>query len=90
MNSIIVSCYDIIMKIVRTMMLRGGMDASGYVAHEAEVSFLGELDFSDEEIYFLDRIRYFRNGILYYGKRFDKEYADKVLKFLGKVKRVLK
>jgi hypothetical protein len=33
----------------------------------------------------MNSLRYFRNGILYYGERFDAEYAKKVLGFLEKV-----
>ena len=33
---------------------------------------------------FTNDLRYFRNGILYYGKSFDKEYGEKVLDFLNK------
>ncbi|MBT4434019.1 hypothetical protein HOD05_02260, partial [Candidatus Woesearchaeota archaeon] len=43
----------------------------------------------DSEIDFADQLRYFRNGILYYGKTFDEEYAHKVIDFLEKVYLVL-
>ena len=89
-NDIIENSYDVIIGLIRAKMLSEGFSASGFSAHEAEVSFLGELDFLGEEILFLNQLRYFRNGMLYYGKRFDKEYAEKVLGFLKKVRVVLK
>ncbi len=63
-------------------MLVDGYKAVGFSAHEAEVSYLSKLEFSESEIVFMDEIRYSRNSILYYGKKFDKDYAEKVLKFL--------
>ncbi len=64
-------------------MLIDGFGTSGKGAHEAEVSYLRKIGFKDQEVEFADRLRYFRNGILYYGKNYDKEYAEKVLKFLN-------
>jgi len=81
-NDIIEGCHDIILGIIRAKMLLKGFSASGNSAHESEVSFLGELSFTEQEIEFVNRLRYFRNGILYYGKMFDKEYAKKVFDFL--------
>jgi len=89
-NDVIESCHDIIMNLIRVKMFREGFFASGFSAHEAEVSFLEKFDFSGEEIYFVDKLRYFRNGMLYYGKKFDKEYAMRVLSFLEKVQEKLK
>ena len=33
----------------------------------------------------MTQLRYFRNGILYYGKTFDSEYAEKVIDFTKKI-----
>ena len=85
-NSIIVNCYDIIMKIIRALMLRDGMDASGYGAHEAEVVYLGEIGFSRADVEFANQLRYFRNGIEYYGKSFSVEFAKHVVDFVKKLK----
>jgi len=63
-------------------MLTDGYKASGPAAHEAEVSYMIKLGFSESDAEFMDEIRYSRNGIFYYGKRFDSEYAKKVLSFL--------
>ena len=84
-NSIIKDCYDIIMELVRAKMLLDGYNASGFGAHEAEISYLRVLGFSENDIQFADQLRFFRNGILYYGTILDKEYADKVLKFINKI-----
>ncbi len=88
-NSIIKDCYDIMMELIRAKMLIKGYKSSGLYAHEAEVSYSKELGFSDIEISFLNELRYFRNGITYYGKILDKEYAEKVLEFLNKVRKKL-
>ena len=89
-NDIIENCCDIILSLIRSKMFLKGFSASGSGAHEAEVSFLKKLEFNEQQIEFINSLRYFRNGILYYGKRFDKEYAKKVVKFLKQVKVKLK
>ena len=57
----------------------------GYSAHEAEVAYLKKLNFSENEAEFMDKLRYFRNGILYYGKIFNTEYAEKVMAFMDRI-----
>ena len=56
-------------------MLLEGYNASGLGAHEAEVSYLRVLGFSENDVQFADQLRFFRNGMLYYGTMLDKEYA---------------
>lgn len=85
-NSLIKLSYDIIMELIRAEMLKNGMNASGRGAHESEVSYLRNLSFSEPKIQFANKLRYFRNGITYYGKIFDKEYAEKVINFLEEIK----
>lgn len=80
-NDFVEYCYNIIMFFIRAKMLEEGYSSSGQGAHEAEVAFARELNFSEAQIEFLDQLRYFRNGILYYGKQFDAEYALKVIEF---------
>lgn len=80
-NDFVEYCYNIVMFFIRAKMLEEGYSSSGQGAHEAEVAFARELDFSEAQIEFLDQLRYFRNGILYYGKQFDAEYAEKVIEF---------
>lgn len=84
-NYVIKNAYDIIMELIRAKMLKEGFSTFGKGAHEAEVAYLKKIDFKDKEIEFVDELRYFRNGILYYGKSFDSEYANKVLEFLEKI-----
>ncbi len=83
-NSVIKDCHDILMEIVRSKMFLRGYNASGFKAHEAEVSFLRVLGFDEKDVQFADQIRFFRNGMLYYGTMLDKEYAEKVFVFLKK------
>lgn len=80
-NDYVKRCYDILMEIVRAKMLIQGYNASGFKAHEAEVSYLRNLGFKEQIVQFVDQIRYFRNGMLYYGTIIDKEYAKKVIEF---------
>ncbi len=72
------------MFLIRAKLFAEGYSSSGQGAHEAEVAFARNLKFTEKEIEFLDQLRYLRNGILYYGKRVDKEYADKVIEFTKK------
>lgn len=84
-NFIIEYCYDILMELIRAKMLEHGFNSSGKGAHEAEVAYTRKIGFSEAETRFLNELRYYRNGIVYYGKNFDKEYAQKVLIFLEKI-----
>ena len=84
-NDYIEYCYDLIMHLVRAKLYLDGYYTRGQGAHEAEVSYLQILKFSEEEVGFLDQMRYFRNGILYYGTFLDAEYAEKVIEFTKKV-----
>ena len=82
-NSVIRICYDIFMELIRASMLRNGFNSAGKGAHEAEVSYMRNMNFSENDIKFADQLRYFRNGIIYYGKIMDAEYAKKVVNFLN-------
>ena len=84
-NDIVEYCYDILISLARAKLYLDGFKSSGEGSHEAEVSYLIELGFSDSEAKFMDELRYFRNGIKYYGKRFSKEYAERVMGFIGKM-----
>lgn len=83
-NDYIEHCYDILMYLLRAKMFLDGYNASGFGAHEAEVSYFGVLGFDEGKVQFLDQIRFFRNGMRYYGTSFDKEYAEKVVSFTKK------
>jgi len=74
--------YDIIMELIRAKMLKDGYKSSGLGAHEAEISYLKNQGFKQTTIDLLDELRYFRNGIKYYGKKLDEEYAQKCLELL--------
>ena len=80
-NDYVEYCYDIIMHLVRAKLYLEGYSANGIGAHEAEVSYLRILKFTEKEIRFADQMRYFRNGTLYYGSSLDAEYAKKVVEF---------
>ena len=83
-NEYVKAGYDILMELVRAKMLLAGFNASGQGAHEAEVSYMRKLGFTETEVQFADQLRFFRNGMLYYGTILDKEYAEKVIAFLKK------
>src|SRR3989338_1878792 len=84
-NDYVEYCYDIIMHLLRAKMYLDGYSSSGQGAHEAEVSYMKMIRFSEKDVRFADQIRYFRNGILYYGTTLDREYAHKVIDFAKKV-----
>ena len=84
-NDYVEYCYNILMFLIRAKMLKQGCTSSGQGAHEAEVAFTRNIGFSESDVRLLDQLRYFRNGILYYGKRFDKEYAEQIIKFTEKI-----
>ncbi|MEK6938541.1 MAG: hypothetical protein AABX04_05835 [Nanoarchaeota archaeon] len=74
-------CYDLLMFLIRAKLYLMGYSASGQGAHEAEVSYLRNLGIGEKEVQFMDQLRYFRNGIIYYGSGLDQEYAEKVINF---------
>ena len=84
-NDSVKSCYDIIMELIRSKMLLNGYNASGQRAHEAEVSYLRVLGFNEKDVQFADQIRFFRNGMLYYGTILDKDYAETVIEFTKRI-----
>ena len=88
-NMIIKESYDGIMGFVRAKMFLSGFSSSGIGAHEAEVAYLKKLDFSEFDVQFVNQLRYFRNGIMYYGKKFDSNYAENVFIFLRKIRKKL-
>ena len=89
-NHVIKNAYDIIIELIRAKLLTKGYNAQGFGAHEAEVAYLVKLGLSAQKVEFADKLRYFRNGILYYGKSFDKAYAKKVLAFLEEIRKLTK
>jgi hypothetical protein len=84
-NDYVEYCYDIIIYLIRAKMYKDGYNANGQGAHEAEVSYLRVLKVDEKEVQFMNELRYYRNGILYYGTRMDKEYAMKVIDYSKKI-----
>ena len=80
-NYVVETCYDILIENIRAKLMLDGYKTD---SHEAEISYLRNLGFQETEIIFMNQLRYFRNGIKYYGKIFDEEYARKVEEFLYK------
>ena len=84
-NNYVEYCYDSMMNVLRATLFLKGYSASGNGAHEAEVSYLRLLEFDEKVVQFANQVRYFRNGILYYGTTFDEEYAHTVIEFTKKL-----
>ncbi len=84
-NDFIEDCYSILMSLIRSKLFSEGYNTSGYGAHEAEISFMNKIGFDEKDIVFMDELRKFRNQINYEGKKFDKEYAEKVIEFTNRV-----
>jgi len=89
-SSIVKEAHDIILELILAKMLIDCFSSSGTHAHESEIAYMNILGFSKIEVEFMNELRYLRNGILYYGTRINKEYAEKVLNFLDKVYPILK
>lgn len=89
-NDYVENSYDAIMLLLRANLCLDGYSASGTGAHEAEVSYLMNLGLGEGEVRFADELRYIRNGILYYGRRLDREYAEKAVEFARATCRRLK
>ena len=83
-NDYVKRCYDILMELIRAKLLLTGYGSIGQFAHEAEVAYFRRLGFPDNEVSFLNELRYFRNSVTYYGKILDSAYAKKVVEFVKK------
>lgn len=81
-NYVIETCYDILIELLRAEILTLGYKTD---SHEAEISRMRNLNFSENEVDFMNQLRYFRNGIKYYGRKLDKEYANEVFYFMKKI-----
>ena len=82
-NFMVDYCYDILMELIRAKMFADGFNAGN--SHEAEVSYLRILGFSESNVLFLNEMRYYRNGTKYYGTILNSDYAHKVLEFTNKI-----
>lgn len=74
--------YDIIRELIEAILSKNGYKS---YSHEATISFLKELNFSDYDIKFADDLRKVRNGSKYYGEDIDVEYTKKVSQFLNEI-----
>ena len=88
-NDFIESCYDILLFAIRAHLCARGYSTRGVGSHEAEVSFARELGIGEGDVRFLDALRGYRNRILYSGSRFDAKYADKVYRFMERLRGLL-
>ena len=59
-NYFVENSYDILIELLRAKLLIKGFYASGMGAHEAEVSFMRNLGFSESDARFMNSLRYFR------------------------------
>jgi hypothetical protein len=84
-NYFVEGSYDVLISLIRAKLLLDGYSSSGEGAHEAEVSYMRDLGFSERDTRFMNDLRYFRNGIKYYGKQFDQEYSEKVFDFMERL-----
>ena len=82
-NYFIEASYDILIELIRAKLFSDGFNVSAQGNHEAEVTYLQKLGFLESEVRFMNDLRYFRNGILYYGKSYGSEYGKNVLGFLN-------
>ena len=80
-NFVVDSCYDIFMELIRAKMFLDGFNAGN--SHEAEISYAETLGFKEQEIRFMNSIRYYRNGTRYYGSILSEEFAKSVFDFLN-------
>lgn len=84
-NYYVESAYDSIMELLRAKLLIDGYKSHGEGAHEAEIAYLRKLGFSEHDVRFTNDLRYNRNGIKYYGKSFEKHYAESSISFLNEI-----
>jgi len=84
-NEYVEFCCDLLIQLLRAKMFLDGFIATGQGAHEAEVAYMRNLRFGDYDLLFMDQLRYFRNGSLYYGTSLDAVYALKVITFTKKM-----
>lgn len=73
------------MYLIRAKLYNEGYNASGFGAHEAEVSYMRILGFDERDVQFTGELRYFRKGILYYGTQLDMNYAKIVIDFTNRI-----
>lgn len=74
--------YDVIRELIEAKLCLEGYKS---YSHEATISYLKDLGFSEQEVKFVDELREVRHGIKYYGKDVGVEYARRVYEFLDSI-----
>ncbi|NOZ81300.1 MAG: hypothetical protein GXP63_06540 [DPANN group archaeon] len=89
-NYCIEQAYDVLIELIRAILHMEGYNSPDGASHEAEVSYLLELQFSYADAVFMDDLRYHQDQIKRHGRSYDVEYATKALTFLKNMHRRLK
>ena len=76
------NAYDIIRELLEAKLYLEGYKSG---SHEATISYLKELGYSEHDLKFLDAVRVIRNGIKYYGEGSNLGFALQVLDFLERI-----
>ena len=63
---------------------------NGQIVHIGSGTVATILGFDEKDVQFADQLRFFRNGMLYYGTQLDKAYAVKVIEFTKRIYTKLK
>jgi len=79
---ILENAYDVIRELLESKLYLQGYKSN---SHEATVSYLRELGYSDGDVRFLDSLRVIRNGIKYYGESSNLAFSVQVIEFLDKI-----
>jgi len=86
-NYIIENMYDVIRELVEAKMI---LDGYKTYSHEAMVSYLKVIGFTDLEVKFTDELRETRHRTKYSGFITDVEYAKKVIAFTNNIYKKLR
>jgi hypothetical protein len=81
-NYLTENAYDVIRELIEAKLYLDGYKSG---SHEATISYLKEIGYSDTDVIFLDTVRNVRNGIKYYGEISSLNFSHQVLDFLEKI-----
>lgn len=84
-NYYVENVYDVLIELIRAKMFMDGLKSSGEGAHEAEVMYMKELGFEDNDIRAVNKLRFNRNQIKYYGKSLNQTYSKRVIELMEKL-----
>jgi len=79
---ILENVYDVIRELIEAKLYLEGYKSN---SHEATVSYLRELGYSEGDVRFLDSLRVIRNGIKYYGESSNLDFSVQVIEFLDRI-----